>query len=122
MRRGRRSYVLKLLKTGVFAASLAAWACAGGNTPATGKTETAADAPGAAASTLASEARASTDSKNSAAAAEMRQVTIPAGTELPIVLDTAVASDTSRAEQAVHAHLARAVVVHGETALPQGSR
>jgi hypothetical protein len=49
------------------------------------------------------------------------EVTIPAGTELPIVLDTSVGSDTSRVEQPVRAHLSRAVVVNGEAALAEGS-
>ena len=52
----------------------------------------------------------------------MHEVTIPAGTRLPIVLDTAVGSDTSRAEEPVHAHLAQPIVVHGQTVLPTGSR
>jgi hypothetical protein len=50
-----------------------------------------------------------------------REVTLPAGARLPLVLDTPVASDTSRVEQAVHAHLARPVVVKGVTVLPTGS-
>src|SRR5262245_20485565 len=37
-------------------------------------------------------------------------VTIPAGTTLPIVLDTTVGSDVSRIEQPVRAHVARAIV------------
>jgi Bacterial conjugation TrbI-like protein len=53
--------------------------------------------------------------------ASVREVTIPAGTLLPIVLDTAVASDTSRAEQTVTAHLSRPVALHGQTVLPAGS-
>ena len=56
------------------------------------------------------------------AAAAWREVTIPAGTSLPIVLDTSVGSDTSRVEEAVTAHLARPVSVHGETVLAEGSR
>jgi hypothetical protein len=52
---------------------------------------------------------------------EVREFTIPAGTELPVVLDTAVGSDTSTVEQAVHAHLSRAVMVDGEPVLPVGS-
>jgi hypothetical protein len=56
-----------------------------------------------------------------AAAAEWREITIPAGTSVPVVLDTAVGSDISRVEQAVHAHLARGIVVHGVTAIPSGS-
>ena len=50
-----------------------------------------------------------------------REVTIPAGTSLPLVLDTAIGSDISRVEQPVRAHLARAIVVRGATVLAQGS-
>jgi hypothetical protein len=53
--------------------------------------------------------------------AGMREVTLPAGTQLPIVLDTSVGSDTSRVEEPVHAHLAQPVDVHGVT-LGEGSR
>jgi hypothetical protein len=51
----------------------------------------------------------------------VREVTLPAGTELPVVLETSVGSDISRVEQAVRAHLSRAVTVHGERVLPKGS-
>lgn len=54
--------------------------------------------------------------------ATLADVTIPAGTRLPIVLDTAVGSDISRAEQPVNAHLSRAIVINGHAVLPQGSR
>jgi len=57
----------------------------------------------------------------SAAAPAVREVTIPAGTNLPIVIDTPVGSDTSRVEETVRGHLAHAIEVHGETALPSGS-
>lgn len=50
-----------------------------------------------------------------------REVTIPAGTQLPIVVDTAVASNTSRVEQPVRAHLARDVRIDNQTVLPAGS-
>lgn len=50
-----------------------------------------------------------------------REVTIPAGTQLPIALDTSVASDTSRIEQPVQAHLVSAISVNGETVLPEGT-
>jgi hypothetical protein len=50
-----------------------------------------------------------------------KEVTIPAGTSLPVVLDTSVGSDISRVEQPVHGHLARAVVINGATAIPSGS-
>jgi hypothetical protein len=52
----------------------------------------------------------------------VREVTIPAGTTLPVALDTTVGSDTSRVEEAVHAHVTRSVVVHGATVVPQGAR
>jgi len=52
----------------------------------------------------------------------LREVTLPAGTHLPIVLETTVGSDISHAEEAVHAHLARAIDVQGTTVLPEGSR
>src|SRR5262245_9400586 len=36
-----------------------------------------------------------------------REITVPAGTALPVVLDTPVGSDISRIEQPVNGHLAR---------------
>jgi hypothetical protein len=50
-----------------------------------------------------------------------REITIPAGTALPVVLDTSVGSDISRIEQPVRGHLARAVTIRGVTAIPSGS-
>jgi hypothetical protein len=50
-----------------------------------------------------------------------REITIPAGTALPVVLDMSVGSDISRVEQPVHGHLARPIVVRGVTAIPSGS-
>jgi hypothetical protein len=52
---------------------------------------------------------------------EFREVTLPTGTALPLVLDTAVGSDTSRVEEAVRAHVASPVSLHGVTVLPTGS-
>jgi hypothetical protein len=49
-------------------------------------------------------------------------VTIPAGTNLPVVLDSAVGSETSRVEEAVTAHLSRSITIGAVTALPEGSR
>jgi hypothetical protein len=51
-----------------------------------------------------------------------REITVPAGTSLAILLDTPVASNTSRIEAPVAAHLSRAVVVNGVTVIPRGSR
>jgi hypothetical protein len=56
-----------------------------------------------------------------AEAPRWREVILPAGTTLPVVLDTSVGTDTSRVEDRVTAHLARAVVIEGVTALAQGS-
>ena len=70
-------------------------------------------------------ATSSLEAVNNAEAARAtpaRELTIPAGTHLPIVLDDTVGSDISRPEQPVHAHLSRAVTVRGETVLPSGSR
>ncbi len=52
----------------------------------------------------------------------VREVTLPAGTHLPIVLETTVGSDISKIEEPVRAHLSRAIELHGATVLPEGSR
>jgi hypothetical protein len=51
-----------------------------------------------------------------------REVIVPAGTTLSVALDTAVGSDTSRVEDPVEAHVTKAVVIDGVTAVPEGSR
>ena len=50
-----------------------------------------------------------------------REVTVPAGTPLPIILDTSVASNTSRVEQPVRAHVSRDVRLDNEIVIPAGS-
>ncbi|MBZ5556547.1 MAG: hypothetical protein LAO77_04660 [Acidobacteriia bacterium] len=55
------------------------------------------------------------------AAGVFRDVTIPEGTALPLVLDTGVSTATSRLDDPVRAHLARAIVINGLPAIPQGS-
>jgi hypothetical protein len=52
----------------------------------------------------------------------VREVTLPVGTALPLTLDTYVASDSSRIESPVHAHLRRAVFVDDVEVLPAGTR
>ena len=52
---------------------------------------------------------------------EYREVTIPAGTLLPVELQTAVASDTSHVEDPVRGTLRRAVTVDGVQVLPAGT-
>lgn len=96
---------MRLLTIGALALSIAAIGCSGGErmvasgaTPATsGETPTPATSG-------------------------VREVTIPAGTSFPIILDTPVGSDTSHAEEAVAAHLSQPLTMHGETLLPAGSR
>src|SRR5690349_24978073 len=52
------------------------------------------------------------------AAADVREVTLPAGTVLSLRLDTTVASNSSRVEDGVQAHLRRPVIARGVTVLP----
>ncbi len=56
------------------------------------------------------------------AAPAWREVTIPAGTHLSVVLDSAVGSDTSHVEEPVTAHLARPVAIGGTTVLATGTQ
>src|SRR5436190_7723136 len=53
--------------------------------------------------------------------AAIREVTLPAGTVLPVTLETAVGSDISRVEQPVEGRLRRAVTYHGVEVLPAGT-
>ena len=73
----------------------------------------------------ASDAPAAGSSAASAAPAhavpEYREVTLPAGTVLPVELTTAVASDSSHVEDAVRGKLRRAVTVQGVQAFPVGT-
>ncbi len=50
-----------------------------------------------------------------------REVTLPAGTILPLVLKTSIASDKSQVEDTVQATLRRAVAVDGTQVLPAGT-
>src|SRR5918994_2685138 len=54
-------------------------------------------------------------------APEYREVTIPAGTLLPIELQTAVSSETSKLEDPVRGTLRRSVSVNGVEVLPAGT-
>jgi hypothetical protein len=80
--------------------------------------------PSAAASAAASSAPSVAPEAPAAPApapVEYRELTIPAGTVLPVELQSTVASDTSQVEDAVRARLRRAIVIDGTTALPAGS-
>jgi hypothetical protein len=52
---------------------------------------------------------------------EFQEVTIPAGTILPVALETSVNSESSTVEQPVRGTLRRAVTIDGQEALPAGS-
>jgi hypothetical protein len=58
---------------------------------------------------------------SSATSADYRDLTIPAGTVLPVVLETSVGSDTSHVEQPVRGSLRRAIHIRGTEALPPGT-
>jgi hypothetical protein len=109
---------MRLAIFAVLSAAVAVGACNRTDGPV-GKTDANdATAPPAASAASATSAAAAP----AAAEPEWREVTIPSGTTLPMVLETSVASNTSRPEERVQARLARAVVVHGVTALPEGSQ
>ena len=54
-------------------------------------------------------------------AQDTREVTIPAGTQLRLRLETSHASNSSRIEDRVEAHLVNPVVVNGRTVLPSNT-
>src|SRR5215510_9062279 len=121
---------MRLVNVAVVSLTIVAGACSGAsaNGAVTNGLVTPAQAPhGNPVATKSSGAelaaeRAPGSAAESAGVRRVHEVTIPAGTVLPIVLDTPVGSDTSRVEQAVAAHLSRPITFHGETVLPAGSR
>lgn len=123
---------MRLVNVGVVSMTIVTGACSGANASGAAHnslvTPAQAAARGAHGSPIAANARAGVAEAapdagaEASAARRAREVTIPAGTVLPIVLDTSVGSDTSRVEQSVAAHLSRPVTFHGETVLPAGSR
>jgi hypothetical protein len=52
---------------------------------------------------------------------EFREVTIPAGTSLPLTMTSAISSETAEVEAPVSAKLSNAVTVNGDTVIPAGS-
>jgi hypothetical protein len=66
-------------------------------------------------------AAATPNDANRGRADEWRDITIPAGTSIQVLLDTPVGSDISRMEQPVRAHVSRGVIVNGVTALATGT-
>lgn len=82
-----------------------------------------AAAPGTAAAPAVDTSTAAGKPVAMSGAAEVteREVTLPAGTVLPVDLETSVGSDISRVEQPVHARLRRAVTINGVEVLPAGT-
>lgn len=117
---------MKSLLALILAAALAASAC---GTTSADATDTALE-PGTAvatpavANTAAPAAAATPPVAKIAAPARpvYRDVTIPAGTALPLALIGAVASDTSAVEDAVSARLTQAITIDGREVLPAGAR
>jgi hypothetical protein len=103
---------MRVVIVGLLSVGLAASACDKGQSAA------AAAAPVVSAASAGTAGSGASEASRAAA----REVTIPAGTQLPITLDTTIGSDISRIEQPVAAHLTRPVVIHGDTVLPAGSR
>lgn len=101
--------------------------CGGAEGPAPEATTAAAsEAPAAAGAAVAATtpAAAAVPARPAAPAPAVpafREVTLPAGTTLPLRLQSAVASDTSKVEDAVRAELREAVSSGGATVLPAGT-
>src|SRR5262245_16133608 len=109
----------------ILAATVSASACARAEAPASAAsnpTSTNASSTTANAPAVVPVATAGTIDPAAAKRVTVREITIPAGTTLPVILDTSVGSDTSRVEQPVSAHLSRPVVVRGQTVLMEGTR
>lgn len=82
-----------------------------------------ASAPGGATTTALNGVNATTPAGAAGAgsAPAVNEVTVPAGTPLAIVLESAVSSESSRVDQPVAGHLASSVEVGGVAVLPAGS-
>jgi hypothetical protein len=80
--------------------------------------------PAASAAAAPAEGGAAAAVKKAAAAVGIptyREITLPAGTTLPLDLKTSVASDTSQVEDSVRATLRRAITIGGTQVLPAGT-
>ena len=107
-----------LLTAGVVLAAAAGIGCGAGGTQDDGSAAPAAD------SAAAGESGVKETVKKAAAAVGIptyREVTLPAGTTLPLELKTAVASDTSQVEDTVRATLRRGITVGGTQVVPAGA-
>jgi len=80
------------------------------------------DTSSSSASGVAGEGSTQAARTSSPARPAYRDVTIPAGTTLPLALTSGIASDTSAVEDVVTAELTRAVTSDGREVLPAGTR
>jgi len=121
-----RRIIIGLLAVALLGGGMTLAACNSANQPPAVNQLVPADANAPAKNTAAPPTPVATAGAPDVAAATrsvtVREITLPAGTSLPIVLDTAVGAETSRVEESVQAHLSRAVVVNGVAVLPEGSR
>jgi phage I-like protein len=123
-RRFAESNTMKQLLVLTLGAALSATACGTSASDATDTSSTAentaARAPAAAAT--GSSAKPAVATVAAPARPVYRDVTLPAGTTLPLSLTSSMASDTSVVEDAVTAELTRAVSFDGREILPAGTK
>ena len=110
---------MRFLTIGVLAVSVAAGACSRAETAPAGTALTSTPAPDATRNPKT--APIATAGRTEPGRPVVREITVPAGTRLRIVLDTAIGSNTSRVEQSVQAHLAQPIMVDGQTAVAEGT-
>ncbi len=116
----------------VIALSAAVVACAGDNRPDAARVDdtkpigSSGTAPAppekpAAGADASGTAAARTAAAPAEAVEEYREITVPAGTVLPLTLRSAVGSDTSNVEDPVRATLRRPITIGGTQVLPAGA-
>ncbi len=105
------------MRTPILILSVALSAAACGGTAAAPASDTSN--PGVPAAAAAADANPNEKSPSPEPA--FRDVTIPAGTVLPVELQSSVASDASSVEDPVRARLRKAIMIDGVEALPAGS-
>lgn len=101
----------------ILMAAALATGCGGAEEKADPGTPEAANGEGAAAGA----AKAPAGTAAPADVPTYREITLPAGTTLPLELKTTVASDTSNVEDPVRATLRRAITIEGRAVLPAGT-
>ncbi len=116
----------------MLALSAAVVACAGDNRPDAARLDDTKPVGSSGAAPAAPETPAAGDDASGKAATETaaapaeavdeyREITVPAGTVLPLTLRSALGSDTSHVEDPVRATLRRAITIGGTPVLPAGA-